>query len=90
MGIFVFSVLEEDDPRATDDSCHVEELALPTCAIQLSDEVLSTDEAASAELHKAEAAHWARNSCRLLKAAITTPGVCLELDSLGQECNKHL
>ncbi len=60
MGIFVFFVLEEDDPRATDDSCHVEELALPTHAIQLSDDVLSTDEATSAELRKAEAAHWAR------------------------------
>ncbi len=37
--------------------CRVEELALPTRAIQLSGEVLSTDEAASVELCEAEAAH---------------------------------
>ncbi len=45
----------------------MEELALPTHAIQLSDEVLRTNEAASVELHEAKAAHWAHNSCRLLK-----------------------
>ncbi len=55
----------------------MEELALPTHAIQLSDEMLSTDEAASAELCEAEAAHRTRSSCRLLKAATTTPCVCL-------------
>ena len=86
----MFCVLKEDDPRATDDSCCVEELALPMHVIQLSDEVLSTNELASAELCEAEAAHWACNSCRLLKAVIMTPCICLELDSLGQECNKHL
>ncbi len=59
--------------------CRVEELPLPTHVIQLSDEVLSTDEAASAELREAEAAHQARNSCRLLKAATMTPCICLEL-----------
>ncbi len=48
----------------------------PTCAIQLSGEVLSTDEAASAELRKAEAAHRTRNSHRLFKAAPTTPCIC--------------
>ena len=90
MGIFMFSVLEEDDPRATNDLCHVEELALPMHAIQLLDKVLSPNEAASAELHEAEAAHQACNSCRQLKATITTPCICLELDSLRQECNKHL
>ncbi len=37
--------------------CRVEELALPTRAIQLSGEVLSTDEATSAELREAEAVH---------------------------------
>ncbi len=57
----------------------MEELALPTRAIQLSGEVLSTDEAASAELRKAEAAHWTRNSCRLFKAVPTTPCICPEL-----------
>ncbi len=54
------------------------------CAIQLLGEVLSTDEAASAELRKAEAAHQARNSRHLLKATTTTPCICLELDSLRQ------
>ncbi len=54
----------------------MEELALPTCAIQLSDEVLSTDEAASAELREAEAAHWTLSSCRLFKAVPMTPWVC--------------
>ncbi len=54
----------------------MEELALPTHAIQLSDEVLSTDEAVSAELREAEAAHQTRSSCHLLKAVTTTPWVC--------------
>ncbi len=72
----MFSALEEDDPRATDDSCHVEELALPTHVIQLSDEVLSTDEATSAELHKAEAAHWAHNLCHLLNTESADASIC--------------
>ncbi len=38
----------------------MEELALPTRAIQLSGEVLSTHEAATVELCEAEAVHWAR------------------------------
>ncbi len=59
--------------------CRVEELPLPTRVIQLSGEVLSTDEAASAELHEAEAAHWSRNSCCLFKATPTTPCICQEL-----------
>ncbi len=54
--------------------CRVEELALPTRAIQL-----STDEAASAELREAEAVHQTHNSCCLLKAMTMTPCVCLEL-----------
>ncbi len=54
-------------------------------AIQLLGEVLSTDEAASVELREAEAAHWARNSLHLLKAATMTPCICLELDSLRLE-----
>ncbi len=45
--------------------CRVEELALPTRAIQLSSKMLSTDEATSAELRKAEAAHRTRSSRRL-------------------------
>ncbi len=65
--------------------CRVEELALPTHAIQLSGEVLSTDEAASAELCKAEAAHRTCSLSRLLKAATTTPWVCQELPCLRQE-----
>ncbi len=56
--------------------CRVEELSLPTRAIQLSGEVLSTDEAASAELREAEAVHWTRSSHRLFKAVPTTPCVC--------------
>ncbi len=68
----------------------MEELALPMRAIQLLDKVLSTDEAASAELRKAEATHWTHSSSRLLKAATTTPCVCRELPSLRQECNIHL
>ncbi len=35
----------------------MEELALPTHVIQLLDELLSTDEATSVELRKAEAVH---------------------------------
>ncbi len=54
----------------------MEELALPTRAIQLSGEVLSTDEAASAELCEAEAVHRTRSSRRLFKAVPTTPCVC--------------
>ncbi len=56
----------------------MEELALPTCAIQLSGKVLSTDEAASAELREAEAVHQTRNSRRLFKAVPMTPCVCRE------------
>ncbi len=48
--------------------CCVEELALPMRAIQLSGEVLSTDEAASAELREAEAAHRTCNSRHLFKS----------------------
>ncbi len=66
--------------------CHVEELALPMRAIQLLGEVLSTDEATSAELRKAEAAHRTRSLRRLFKAAPTTPCVCRELHSLRQVC----
>ncbi len=57
----------------------MEELPLPMRAIQLSGEVLGTDEAASAVLRKAEAAHRTHNSRRLFKAAPTTPCVCQEL-----------
>ena len=39
----------------------MEELPLPTCAIQLLGKVLSTDEAALVELRKAEAAHRTHN-----------------------------
>ncbi len=63
----------------------MEELALPTRAIQLSDEELSADEAASVELCEAEAAHQTHNSCCLFKAVTMTPCVCLGLDSLRQE-----
>ncbi len=63
----------------TPHSCRVEELPLPTRAIQLSGEVLSTDEAASAELREAEAAHRTRNSRRLFKAVPMTPCICREL-----------
>ncbi len=66
--------------------CRVEELALPTRSIQLLDKVLSTDEAISAELREAEAAH---QSC-LFKAMTMTPCICRELPCLRQECNKHL
>ncbi len=63
----------------------MEELALPTRAIQLSGEVLSTDEAASAELREAEAAHQTRSSRHLFKATPMTPCVCQELHSLRQD-----
>ncbi len=71
-------------------SCRVEELALPTRAIQLSGEELSTDEAASAELHEAEAVHQTRNSRRLFKAAPMTPCVCREQQLETGVSNKHL
>ncbi len=56
--------------------CRVEELPLPTRAIQLLGEGLSTDEAASAELQEAEAAHWTRSLHHLFKAVPMTPCVC--------------
>ncbi len=56
----------------------MEELALPMRGIQLLGEELSTDEAASAELRKAEAVHWTRNSHRLFKVTPTTPCICQE------------
>ncbi len=68
----------------------MEELALPTRAIQLSGEVLSTGEAASAELCEAEAVHWTRSSCRLFKAAPMTPCVCREQQLETGLSNKHL
>ncbi len=68
----------------------MEELPLPTCAIQLLGEELSTDEAASAELHEAEAVHRARNSRRLFKAAPTTPCVCREQQLETGVSNKRL
>ncbi len=74
-------------------TCRVEELALPTRAIQLSGEVLSTDEAASAELRKAEAVHQTRSSCRLFKAAPMTPCICREQQletGLSNKCLKHM
>ncbi len=70
--------------------CRVEELALPTRGIQLSGEVLSTDEAASAELLQAEAVHRARNSHRLFKAAPMTPCVCREQQLETGVSNKRL
>ena len=54
----------------------MEELALPKRAIQLSGEVLSTNEAASVELREAEAAHWTRNSRCLFKATPMIPCIC--------------
>ncbi len=68
----------------------MEELALPTRAIQLSGEVLSTDEAASAELHEAEAVHQTRRSRHLFKAAPMTPCICQELQLETGLSNKHL
>ena len=50
-----------------------------TRAIQLSGEVLSTDEAASVELREAEAVHRTRSLHCLFKATPTTPCVCQEL-----------
>ncbi len=70
--------------------CRVEELALPTRAIQLSGEVLSTDESASAELREAEAVHRTRSSRRLFKAAPTTPCVCREQQLETGLSNKRL
>ncbi len=70
--------------------CRVEELALPTRAIQLSGEELSTDEAASAELHEAEAVHRTRNSCCLFKATPTTPCICREQQLEIGVSNKRL
>ncbi len=70
--------------------CRVEELALPTRAIQLSGEVLSTDEAASAELREAEAVHWTHSSRHLFKAVPTTPYVCREQQLETGLSNKHL
>ncbi len=71
----------------------MEELALPTRAIQLSGEVLSTDEAASAELHEAEAAHRTRSLRHLFKATTMTPCICRELQletGLSNKCLKHM
>ena len=70
--------------------CCVEELALPTCTIQLSGEVLSTDEAASAELREAEAVHWTRNLRRLFKALPMTPCICREQQLETGVSNKRL
>ncbi len=71
-------------------TCRVGELALPTRAIQLSGEVLSTGEAASAELREAEAVHQARSSRCLFKAAPTTPCVCREQQLETGLSNKRL
>ncbi len=68
----------------------MEELALPTRAIQLLGEVLSTDKAASAELREAEAVHWTRSSRRLFKATPMTPCVCREQQLETGLSNKHL
>ncbi len=59
-------------------------------AIQLSGEVLSTGEAASAELCGAEAVHRTRSLRRLFKAAPTTPCVCREQQLETGLSNKHL
>ncbi len=59
-------------------------------AIQLSGEVLSTGEAASAELCEAEAVHRTRSSRRLFKAAPMTPCVCREQQLETGLSNKHL
>ncbi len=68
----------------------MEELALPTCRIQLSGEVLSTDEVASAELREAEAVHQTRSSHHLFKAAPTTPCICREQQLETGLSNKRL
>ncbi len=68
----------------------MEELPLPTRAIQLSGEVLSTDEAASAELREAEAVHRTHNSHRLFKATPMTPCVCREQQLETGVSNKRL
>ncbi len=70
--------------------CRVEELALPTRGIQLSGEVLSTDEAASAELCEAEAVCRTRNSRRLFKATPMTPCICREQQLETGVSNKRL
>ncbi len=70
--------------------CHVEELALPMHAIQLSGEVLSSDEAASVELREAEAVHRTRSSHCLFKAAPTTPCICREQQLETGLSNKRL
>ncbi len=71
----------------------MEELALPTRAIQLSGEVLSTGEAASVELCEAEAVHRTRSSRCLFKVTPTTPCVCQEQQletGLSNKCLKHM
>ncbi len=68
----------------------MEELALPMRAIQLSGEVLSTDEVASVELHEAEAVHRTRSSRHLFKAAPTTPCICREQQLEAGLSNKRL
>ncbi len=68
----------------------MEELALPTHAIQLLGEVLSTGEAASVELHEAEAVHQTRSLRRLFKAAPMTPCVCQEQQLETGLSNKRL
>ncbi len=68
----------------------MEELALPTHAIQLLGKELSTDEVASAELREAEAVHRTSSSRRLFKAAPTTPCVCREQQLETGLSNKRL
>ncbi len=65
--------------------CRVQELALPT-RVQSSfrSEMLSTNEAVSAELREAEAVHQTRSSRCLQKAAPTTPCIGRELLSFRQ------
>ncbi len=70
--------------------CCVEELALPTRAIQLSGEELSSDEVASVELREAEAVHRTCNSRCLFKAAPMTPCVCWEQQLETGVSNKRL
>ncbi len=59
-------------------------------AIQLLGGVLSTDEAASVELRKAEAVHQTRSSHCLFKAAPTTPCICREQQLETGLSNKRL
>ncbi len=68
----------------------MEELALPTRAIQLSGKVLSTGEAASPELCEAKAVHRAHSSRRLFKATPMTPCVCQEQQLETGLSNKRL